>query len=198
MAAVSSLRRWLRRTPQPRKLRVDGRKVDVASGVNCWAVTEETVLAMAPKRIEALDGSGLVLRAISLDDDADDATDGEPKPKSESELCTLARLLNAAHDAGATRHAAAYELAFTENTKLVGILAARLGGLEKAWQRAMQDLAQAQADAIIAESSQNGDDPAGSAIANMIGAAAAHGLANANANGAAKNGAAKPATKGKG
>jgi hypothetical protein len=186
---VSSLRRWLRRTPQPRKLRVDGRKVDVASGVNCWAVTEATVLAMSPTRIEALDSTGTVLRAISLDrEDAGD--DDAPAPArvdpNETELVRLARIINDAHDNGAKRHADAYRLAFEENTKLVRILAERLGGLEEAWQEAMGAAAQARADAVIAQAGNEDGDLAGQAVAQMLGNAGAAMLTNGQKNGAKK------------
>jgi len=191
MASVSSLRRWLRRSPQPRKLRVDGRKVDVADGGNCWAVTEETVLAMRPTRIEALDSNGTVLRAISLDrDDEDAASTDEPKPAAyEDQLTRLARIISDAHDAGAKRHEAAYAIAFSKFAELVQILSVRLGGLENAWQKAMSATAQAQAERLIAEqlaaASGDGGDPVAPAILAMLGQAAAH----ASANGAAKNGA---------
>jgi hypothetical protein len=195
---VSSLRRWLRRSPQPHKLRVDGRDLAVATGANQWAVTEESVVAMAPSKIEALDASGLVLRALALDKGEDeDASTPVDKPRgAESDLVTLGRLLNEAADNAAKRHENAYRLAFEENTKLVGTLVDRLGGLETAWQKAMGIAARAQADAMAAQAmSGEGGDPAGAAIANMLGAAAAHHL-SAAPNGVAKNGNGAPAKKG--
>jgi hypothetical protein len=130
-----------------------------------WAVTEESVLSLQPNRVEALDGNGVVLRATQLGDDDDD--EAAETPKVETELTTLARLLAEAHDAGARRHAEAYALAFRENTQLVQILASRLSGLENAWQKAMQQTAQAHADAVLA-SAQQQEDPAGAAIAGMM------------------------------
>jgi hypothetical protein len=44
-------------------------------------------------------------------------------------------LLNAAHDAGASRNAEAYRLVFEQNASLVKLLAERLAGLERAWHR---------------------------------------------------------------
>jgi hypothetical protein len=196
MASVSSLRRWLRRTPQPRKLKVDGRKVDVPSGVNCWAVLEETVLSMDPRRIEALDSGGVVLRATTLGaDDAESASTDVDAKKSDAdtELTVLARIISDAHDAGAARHADAYTLAFNKFAELVNILSVRLGGLENAWQKAMAQTAQAEAEKIVAQQLANageGADPVAPALLAMLAQAQAVNAAKANgaANGAAKKG----------
>lgn len=206
---VSSFRRWLRRHPQPTRLRVDGRDVSVATGANQWAVTEESVMTLSPSRVEALDDKGVVLRATSFEkEDRDDDDDDDAKQAPVTELTTMARLLAEAHDAGARRHAEAYALAFAENTKLVQILATRLSGLETAWQKAMQRTAEAQAEAMYVQAEQQAhanEDPAGSAIASMLAAGlmhkngAANGVADAAkaaaaqavANGAVKNGAPK-------
>ena len=187
--AASSLRRWLRRAPQPVKLRVDGRDVAIATGANQWAVTEESVLALSPSRIEAIDANGVCLRAMQFDRDEDDKDDKDDKDKGDAgktELVLLARLLAEAHDAGARRHAEAYALAFAENTHLVQILAERLSGLESAWQKAMQETAKAQASAVLAQAQQSDNDPAGAAIGAMLTTALARGAPPAQANGAKK------------
>lgn len=193
---ASPLRRWLRRHPHPVRLRVDGRVLDVATGANHWAITEDSIVAMSPSRIEALGTDGVVLRAMQFDRD-DDRDEQPAAPKSETELTTLARLIAEAHDAGARRHAEAYALAFAENTKLVQILAARLGGLENAWQKAMQQTAQAQADALFAQAQQS-NDPAGDAVGAMLATALTSGAMGGvprapapTANGKSSNGAKK-------
>jgi len=171
-------------------LRVDGRDVAIATGANFWAVTEESIVALSPSKVEALDATGVCLRAMQLDRDDDDAA-AAAAPKAETELTVLARLIGEAHDAGARRHAEAYALAFAENTKLVQILAARLGGLETAWQKAMQQTAQAQADALYAQATSNGEDPAGQAVGAMIATALASGGVVPPPRAPAVNGAAK-------
>lgn len=174
----ASLRRWLRRQPHPARLRVDGRDVAIATGAKMWLVTEESVLALNPSRVEAIDANGVMLRALILDrdDDAEEDDDAE-KDKGGTDLVQLARLIAEAHDAGARRHAEAYSLAFSENTKLVHILAQRLGGLETAWQKAMQQSAQANANALAlaaeAAAAQSDGDPAGQAIGAMLASALA-------------------------
>jgi len=175
----------------PVKLRVDGQDVAIATGARMWVVTEETVLALNPSKIEALDAKGVVLRAHTFErDDDDDHDERAAAAEKRSELVLLARLIAEAHDAGARRHAEAYALAFTENTRLVQVLSARLGGLESAWQKAMQQTAQANADAILANAQQS-DDPAGNAIAGMMAQMALASAAQAKPK---PNG--KPATKG--
>jgi len=183
-ATASALRRWLRRTPQPTKIRLDGEKVvAVAQGANQWAVTEETVLALNPSRIEALDSTGLVLRALNLRDEEDDEP-AKKTPVAEDRFNQFARLLNEAHAAGATQHAEAYTKAFDYMVRLVDTFAQRLTGLEKAWSQAITQSAQAQAEAVLARGEGNGD-PAGAAIAAMIAAQAARAGVNVNVNGKA-------------
>jgi len=176
-------------------LRVDGRDLAIASGANHWATTEESVIALTPTKIEAIGENGVCLRAMTMGDGDEAATDEATTPKSETEITVLARLIGEAHDAGARRHAEAYSLAFSENTKLVQILAARLGGLETAWQQAMMQTAQAHADALYAQA--QGGDAAGEAVGTMLATALGSGLglgspkpaklgaAKANGNGAA-------------
>lgn len=191
--ATSPLRRWLRRHPHPARLRVDGRDVAIATGPNFWAVTEETVLALNPSRIEAIDAQGVCTRAMVLDGSSDDAEDKSEPAGASTELTSLARIIAEAHDAGARRHAEAYTLAFTKQNELVMMLAQRLAGLETAWQKAMVQTAQAQANAMLAVSEAHAQaaeaqstDPTDAAIGGLLMQAAA----------AATNGAAKPAQKG--
>lgn len=185
--AASSLRRWLRRSPQPAKLRADGRDVALATGANIWARTEETIAAMNPARLEALDSNGMVLRVMTLDGAEEEKEEEGAKKTTESELVLLARIISDAHDKGASRHEEAYRIAFGEFSRLVQILAARLSGLESAWQKAMQQTAQAQADALIAQSQDGGGDPAGAAVIAMLAQATmGAGVANGSPKGAKK------------
>ena len=166
-----SLRAWIRRAPKPTTVRVDGSQLVPVPTSGQWASQlEETLTALAPSKLEALDDSGRVVRAVVLEEDTDAAPGRAPAPASGSELAVVARLLAEAHDAGARRHADAYSLAFSENTKLVQLLATRLSGLESAWQKAMAQLAQAQADAAQAAVADN-SDAATTAITAMLGAA---------------------------
>ena len=180
-----NLRRWLRRDPKPASLRADGRVITVPTSGNVWADLEATIESIGPAKLEAIGADGSLLRAIDLEvaDDGLGASDGaQQRAQAHSELAAIARMISDAHDAGAKRHAQAYEVAFARHTELVAILAQRLSGLETAWQRAMQQLAQAQADVAMAQASgQESGDPAGAAIAAMLGS-----VAPAMLNGSAK------------
>jgi len=167
-----NLRRWLRRDPKPASLRADGRTITVPTSGNVWADLESTITSIGPAKLEAIAADGSLLRAIDLEsteENAPIADNGQQRAANHSELAAIARMISDAHDAGARRHAQAYEVAFARHTELVAILAQRLSGLETAWQRAMQQLAQAQADVAMAQASgQDSSDPAGTAIAAMM------------------------------
>lgn len=68
------LRSWLRRTPRPRKLRMettDGQQktLDLGSKRLRWNAVEESVRAAGAITVEALDAAGEVLRAVRLEDE---------------------------------------------------------------------------------------------------------------------------------
>lgn len=71
------LRSWLRRTPRPRKLRMettDGQQkvIDLGSKRLRWSAVEESVRAAGAITVEALDAAGEVLRAVRLEDEEGD------------------------------------------------------------------------------------------------------------------------------
>lgn len=175
-----NLRRWLRRDPRPARFRVDGRDVAIPSSGNVWADLESTILALGGTRIEAIAADGALIRATELESDADGepvVTAPAPGQHAASDIAIFARLISEAHDAGAKRHAQAYELAFARHTELVAILAQRLSGLETAWQKAMNQLAQAQAEAAMASATPP-EDPAAGAIAAMLASGMSAGMLN--------------------
>jgi hypothetical protein len=151
-----NLRSWLRRSPHPIAIAVDGRRVPVPVGARRWAELEATIEAMGGSRLEALGQDGEVLRATELDAgelvDVDERSDASSR--GASDLATFAALLSKAYEQGATATKSSYELAFSENTKLVGLLAQRLTALEVAWQKAMTQ--QASMQAAMAEQHDDG------------------------------------------
>jgi hypothetical protein len=73
------LRSWLRRQPQPAKLKLDDAKsIVVPEGRGRWRTLLETLAAHAPKKLEALDADDKPLRATACtqedwqDEDEDD------------------------------------------------------------------------------------------------------------------------------
>jgi hypothetical protein len=154
-----TLAAWLRRTPQPVAVLVDSqRRVEVPSSPRKWAELEATLLALEPETVACLSADGTTLRAMTLESAA---TSAEASPVR-SDLVLLSRLLADAHERGAASTREAYGTIFSENTKLIGMLAQRLTAMEVQWQRAMQaqgrmlvESAAVQAEAIVAQAEQS-------------------------------------------
>jgi hypothetical protein len=135
---ASTLRRWLQKAPRPDiivGLDPDGEERKVKIGVlrSKWSDAENALAGCS--HADALDHLGNVLRSCELDG-APPASEAAPGA-ARGELVELARLLNEAHDAGATRHGDAYRLAYEQQCKLVEILTTRNQALEKAWHQLM-------------------------------------------------------------
>lgn len=138
-----NLKSWLRRVPQPHSLRLDDKKTlrIGENGKNKWRDVLDAVALEQPSKVEALDADGNVIRVTQLADPEDKGEEESDAKRPKSELAELGALIGKAYADGAAAHAKAYELAFGENTKLVGLLAERLGGLEKAWQSTLEQRA---------------------------------------------------------
>lgn len=136
-----NIKSWLRRVPHPVSLRLDDKKViRISEGKNKWRDIIDVIALEQPGKLEALDADGNTIRMTQLADPetpADEAAAAKPK----SELAELGALIAGAYRSGAEQHAAAFQMAFSENTKLVQVLAERLGGLEKAWQTTLEQRA---------------------------------------------------------
>lgn len=163
---------WIRRVPQPAKLRVDGKKtIAVTNGKGRWKDAFDAVMAEEPSKLEALNDAGDVLRTCALEgDDQDD----EKKPaakegRSSSELVELATqiatIVMEAGDKGAQRHAEAFQTGFDHLSGLVQMLCERLSGVEAAWQQTLSVLAEVKANG----GGEGEQDVAGQAVAQLIG-----------------------------
>jgi hypothetical protein len=139
------LRRWLRRQPQPAKLRVDGRDVAIPTERSPWAALEATVLAMEASKVEAFAADGTVIRVVRLDGDDDDVEPADEVTAVGSpqmlDVVAMSKLLAEAHKEGY----AALNRANEENTRLVGLVLERLSGVEHAYAATLKQLAEAQA-----------------------------------------------------
>jgi len=149
MAGKLSLKSWLKKSPVPAKLRIrtdDGvRELAVETdGARRFANTEAAALAMNPNgMVEALDATGIVLRVIEVRAEEPEAEsdglvaqlmkDGEGSPvmMPASVVMLFAKLLAEASDQGASRHAGAYEMAFSKQNELLQLVVARLVGVER-------------------------------------------------------------------
>jgi hypothetical protein len=171
---MRDLRSWLKRSPQPSRLTVDGREVAVGSGRGRWRDAEETIRELGGQVVQALDAEGRIIRAATLlDDDAPAETPAnEPArpapPVSDNPQIAIAQLVLEATDRGAARHAEAYERAFNSMTRLVELIADRLTNVEAALQEQLDARAEA------AEQSSGGDS-LGATVAAMVGQAATKG-----------------------
>jgi hypothetical protein len=161
---ASNLVKWLKKMPQPVAILCDQQRVEVPRVHSPWREVAQTVLAIGPSKITALAADGSVLRAQTLDADEDEGDGREAMPQAMPDLQVFARLISDAYTSGANAQRDAYRSIFEENTKLVKLLADRLGSLEVAWQHAMQshaqlmqDVAAANARAMEAEAG-GGDD----------------------------------------
>lgn len=160
MNGETELRRWLRRAPQPAKLRVrteNGERI-VAVGASRSRWRDAEVACLGATRIEALDAGDAILRA--LDDDAgdEDASSSSSAQKAElakvQEYAQIARIILDATDRGAERHSKAFEIAFESLAKMVETMSSRLQGLERAWHRlimSQETTAQSSEDAALAQ-----------------------------------------------
>lgn len=186
---TAQISKWLRKTPQPATIVIDdGKKVDVGSKGGRWTEVARTIEAMGATKLTALDSKGDVIRAIVMDDDESEDKQGKHEqhragcPTCGVDLNGFASILADAYDKGARAQSDAYKSIFEENTKLVKLLADRLGALEMAWQKSMQnharlliDMAEADADRVMAEAeaAKGGDDGIGGLIKAGLEAAAA-------------------------
>jgi hypothetical protein len=146
-----NLQSWLRRTPQPVAVIADGKRVVVPSTARKWHELTATLEAMNATRLVALDDSGVTLRATSLEDGAE--VEERAKSPLATELTLMSGLLADAYRTGAETSLRAMSSAIEENTKLVKLLADRLGSIEIAWQKSLttharmvSELAQANAE----------------------------------------------------
>ncbi len=129
---ATELRRWLQKHPHP------------ATVVGFDAEDEERVVKIGVLRSKWRDAENALAGCWKLEARAADESilrvfETEPKPgapkTANNELVELAKLLNAAHDAGAARHEAAYRMGFEMLAGLVKTIAERLNGIERAYHR---------------------------------------------------------------
>jgi hypothetical protein len=144
---VGDLGSWLRRNPQPvivRAYTAEGVKtIRKPSGVRIWREWTDTILALDPSKVEALDKEGNVLRACVLnEDDQVLGPAGQATPdagnKMQSTLVVLAQLLAEsytramnAYDRGAEMARAATEAQTAHQLEMMTLQMQRVTVLER-------------------------------------------------------------------
>lgn len=96
---LSQLAKWLRRTPQPKAVLADGKRIEVGTGGNKWAEMHRSLQALGATKIECLDPNGNLIRAITLED-GDDAEGGDKKTELQSDLHALSKIIADAYEKG--------------------------------------------------------------------------------------------------
>jgi len=173
---MTSLRHWLRRSPQPSRLRADGRDLAIPATPYKWAELAETIEGLGATRIEALGPDGQVLRALSLEaatpevdpaaaERAEQLAAGERAERAERDrvrdAAEIARVISDASDRAVMRHTETFGRVLERYEALVSLTVQRLAIMERGYHQAMIASAQAQREAILAraeqEASANGD-----------------------------------------
>ncbi len=95
---MKDLTYWLRKTPQPKAILADDRRIEVPSNGRAWRDLTQTIRAMDPSKLTCLDGSGNVIRSITLESD-DDKSPASPEM---SDLQLFAKLLAEGYEKGMT------------------------------------------------------------------------------------------------
>ena len=164
MAAITALRSWLRRNPQPVRILADGKTIEIGQGPKKWAEAEETVLSLGATRIEAIGPNGATLRACNFDDGEEGApVEGAPAvavPKATQlgEMGQLALIIGDISDRAARRHEESYRLAFGEMRQMFAAVLERQTATEQAWQLAINQIAQLKLE--ISEMAGQGEESA--------------------------------------
>jgi hypothetical protein len=140
---VTNLTAWLRRTPQPKKLKTDkGQEIVVGEGRSKWRDAIEVIQELECESVTALDEDGKILRVAHLGDEDGEPAAAAPAPSSlegDDRDARLARIIVDACDRAAMRHEHAYSMAFDRLYGLVDVLSRRLVGAEKALDQATVD-----------------------------------------------------------
>lgn len=95
---MKDLTYWLRKTPQPKVILADDRRIEVSNNARAWKDLTQTIKSLDPSKLTCLDGAGTVLRSITLEDD-------EKSPAASPEMTDLqlfAKLLSGAYEKGMT------------------------------------------------------------------------------------------------
>lgn len=202
---VQNLRGWLLQLPKPALVRctVNGETEELKPGKS-WQRLAESIAALDPEQVTALDAEGKILRAVRMDDSDARRSDAAAVPealKVDPQALMLTHFANLIHRA----YEHSTETAFTKMVELVDRMNDRSQGIEERLERAearsrrLQDEAVSdayeRAEELAAQAVAGGDKEAlGLQMLNMF-MQGRGGVAPAAA-AAAANGAAKPNGKG--
>jgi hypothetical protein len=155
----ASIKNWLRRSPQPVRVRADGRDLAIPQTPSKWADLAETLEGIGASQVEALDSEGRVLRALSLATVADapdpEIVREEREQKAErsraAETAEITRVIIEGIDKATQRHSEMFNGVMNTMMGILRISTDRLATMERGYSAAMLSMAKAQQDAILAD-----------------------------------------------
>ena len=174
----ATLRAWLRRHPQPKAVLADAQRIEVNTAAARWLPQlEQTIRSLEPTRVTCLDGSGAVLRAMTLpdaspgnDDDASCVSAPETTP-SDTPLVTFARLLSDAYERSGKAQQPMLDsaMSFIERlTKRLTDTENELDRMRRAYARLLEETAQERADAIEASVTEQANGDGGTLVQALV------------------------------
>jgi hypothetical protein len=144
-----TLLEWLRKSPQPAKLEVGGKKVSVPAGRRRWSQLAETIESMASvgDKLVALDAQGEVLRSVVYDGEGgtDTAEANEASKGEGGELAALARIITTSNDQAVARYESMHRETFATLTQLVQAFSGSMASFQNAWSQQVVETAKLQA-----------------------------------------------------
>lgn len=148
-----NVRSWLRRVPQPAKIRLDGKKVvRVGEGKNKWRDVVDVILTDHPHIVEALDSEGDVIRVTELEADGSESSQDarDEQSKGSTELAQIAAIIKESWLEAAKANQAQYEGIIAKYTELAQLVVNRNVQLEttveKTWEEKAAEIASGNGD----------------------------------------------------
>jgi len=134
-STIPGFRKWLQAVPQPAKLKCDDTELRVGTTNKRWHDAENSVVALAPATVYALDNTGAVLRVFSLraEEERSEPLESQKEAWPATPEAQMAQIICASNDRAASRHEAAYKMAFSS---LIQMYEAQTVRLEEALGRA--------------------------------------------------------------
>ena len=114
-STIPGFRKWLQAVPQPSKLKCDDTELRVGTTNKRWHEAENSVVALSPATVFALDNTGAVLRVFSLraEEERSEPLESQKESWPATPEAQMAQIICASNDRAASRHEAAYKMAFT-------------------------------------------------------------------------------------
>jgi hypothetical protein len=95
---LAQLSKWLRKTPQPATIVLDGAKrLTVGPGGAKWTELARSIEAAGATKLEALDGQGNLVRAVTIEDENEPA---DRPTELQSDLQVLSKIIADAYEKG--------------------------------------------------------------------------------------------------